>query len=207
MTTPTDIINVALRRIGADRIGDLDTDGSKTGRVARDIYQEARREMLAAHNWNFATKRDSLDSTVAADIATTPVYGWDYAYIVPEDFLRMVSVHPSDSDASTIEYRLEFQEDNDRVILCNSTIIYIRYIFDLEDPNVMSAPFRDALAFKLAREFAGALSKSSAAAQLADNGYRRALARAKAIEGIEDYPDTMDTGSWAQSRFNSGDDI
>lgn len=203
MATPTDIVNLGLRRIGADRIGDLSSDTSKSARVARDVYDEARRELLASHNWNFATKRKHLQSTVSADVSDTPTFGWDFAYVLPEDFLRMVSVHPSDSDDASIEYRLEYQEGGDRVLLCNATEVYIRYVHDLEDTVVMSASFRDALAWRLAREFAAALSKSEAAAAGADSSFRRALSRAKAIEGIEDFPDRMAEGDWVSSRFNS----
>lgn len=205
MPTPTDIVNIGLRRIGADRIGDLQSDSNKPARVARDIYQEARRELLSAHTWNFAAKRTSFDATVDADTADTPTFGWDYAYNLPEDFLRMVSVHPGDSDNSTIDYKLEFQEDADRVLLCNANKVYIKYVFDLEDMNAAGVAFRDALAWRLAREFAGALSKSTAAAQSADAAFRRALAHAKAVDGIENYPTKMDQGDWVRSRFSGSD--
>ena len=204
MTTSTDIVNIALRRVGAVRISSLATDSVKEAVTARDLYDEARRDLLASHTWNFATKRARLQSSVAADIAATPAFGWDYAYIMPDDFLRMVSVHPSDAESASIEYRLEFQEDKDRVLLCNSTEVYIKYIFDLEDVNVMSASFRDVLAWRCARDLAAALSKSASAAEMADNAMRRQLARAKSVEGIEDFPDTMAEGDWSKSRFGGG---
>lgn len=196
MATPTDIVNIALRRVGADRISSLENDSSKEARIARDLYDEARRDCLNLHNWNFAIKRDQL--TVSA---TAPEFGWDYAYPLPADFVRMVSVHPHDDDVATVEYRLEFQDGDDRVLVTNSNQVYIRYVFDLEDVNVWSAAFRDVLAFRLARDFAGALSKSAAAAELADAAYRRNLSRAKAIDGVEDWPEKMAEGSWLTSRF------
>lgn len=203
MASATDIVNVALRRIGAARIANLATDGTKEALVARDLYDAARRDLLASHNWNFATKRVHKSSSTAADIGTTPAFGYDYAYKIPDDFLRMVSVHPSDSDAATVEYRLEYQSDSDRVLLCDATEVYLKYIFDLEDVNVMSEGFRDALAWRLARDFAGALSKSAAAAEQADGAYRKQLSRAKSVDGVEDFPDSMAEGSWARARFGS----
>lgn len=195
MATSTDIVNIALRRIGANRISSLENDSIKEAIAARDVYDEARRDLLNAHNWNFAIRRIQLTAS-----ATVPVFGWDYAYILPEDFIRLISVHPHDNDEATVPYRLEYQTSDDRIIVCNATTVYIRYIFDIQDPNVMSASFRDTLAWQMARELAAALSKSSSAAELADQSYRRALSRAKSIDGVEDYPDRMAEGSWLTER-------
>lgn len=198
MATSTGICNIALRRIGGPRLGDLDTEKSHVADVARDIYDEARKDCLNLHTWNFATKRASL--TVSA---TAPTFGWDYAYPLPEDFIRMVSVHPADDESSTIEYRLEFQTSDDRVVLCNSNTVYIKYVFDLQDANAFSAAFRDVLAFRLARDFAASLPQSNPTAELGDQAFRRKIAQAKAIDGIEQFPDRMADGSWASERWPS----
>lgn len=209
MATSTDIVNVALRRIGATRIASLATDGSKEGIAGRDLYDPARRMLLVSHNWNFATKRVMRSSSTAAHIGTAPAFGYDYAYILPDDFLRMVSVHPDESDRGTVEYRLETQDEDDRVLMCSATSVYLKYIYDVEDVAVMSEAFRDTLAWMLARDFAAALSKSTAAAEMAEGMYRRQLSRAKSIDGVEDFPDRMATGSWATERWGrrAGDDI
>ena len=197
MATPTDIVNVALRRIGANRISSLTQDSNKEAVAARDLYDEARRDLLNLCNWNFAVKRATLTKS-----ATAPAFGYDYAYPLPADFIRMISVHPHDDDDSIIPYRLEFQSSDDRVLVTDSNQIYIKYVFDQEDANLMSAAFRDALSWRLARDFAGALSKSTAAAELSHNVYMKTLSRAKAIDGIEDYPDKMADGDWVTSRFS-----
>lgn len=196
MATSTDIVNIGLRRCGANRISSLKNDTNKEAVAARDLYDEARRDLLNLHNWNFAVKRTQLTAS-----ASDPTFGWDYAYPLPDDFIRMVSVHPHDDDESTIEYRLEFQSSDDRVLVTNSNQIYIRYIFDMDDPNLMSAAFRDVLSWRMARELASALSKSTSAAEFADNNYRRSLSRAKSIDGVEDFPETMAEGDWMTARF------
>lgn len=196
MSTPTDIVNIALRRIGANRISSLQNDTMKEAVAARDLYDEARREMLNAHNWNFAIKRAQLTAS-----ATDPTFGWDYAYPLPEDFVRMISVSPHDDDSAIIEYRLEYQASDDRVLVTNSNQIYVRYVFDMEDCHLMSAAFRDALAWRLARDLAAALSKSTAAMDKADAMYNKTLSRAKSIDGVEDYPEKMAEGDWITSRF------
>jgi len=196
VAVPTDIVNIGLRRVGANRISSLATDTSKEAVCARDLYDEARRDLLNLHNWNFAIKRVQLTAS-----ATEPAFGWDYAYPLPTDFIRLISAHPHDDDFATVEYRLEFQSGDDRVLLAQSNQIYIRYVWDIEDANLMSAAFRDTLAWRLARDFAGALSKSAAAAELAEQAFQRKLSRSKAIDGVEDHPEKMAEGSWITSRF------
>lgn len=195
MATATDLVNLALRRVGATRISDMDRDTSKEGVVARDVYDEARKDCLNLHTWNFAMKRAQLTAS-----ATEPTFGWDYAYPLPGDFIRLGSVHPHDDDEATVPYRLEFQEGEDRVILCNSNQVFIRYVFDLQDVNVMSAAFRDVLSFRLAREFAGSIGKTAALAELTDRAFNKKLSHAKSIDGIEDYPEKMAEGSWSTER-------
>lgn len=201
MATALDICNVALARVGATRISNFENESTREAEVARDLYDEARKALLNAHTWNFAIKRAQLE---ASD--TEPDSGYDYAYPLPDDFIRMIAVHPSDADTGIVEYRLEFQESDDRVLLTNSNQVYIRYVWDIDDPNLMSALFRDALSWRLARDFAAALSKSTAAAQLAEEQYRHTLKQAKAVDGVEDYPDKMQDGSWITSRYPGRDD-
>lgn len=196
MATPTDICNIALRRIGSERITDLVRDTSTSAEVARDLYDEARRDLLNRHNWNFAIKRAQLTAS-----ATDPAFGWDYAYILPDDFVRLVSVHPHDDDDAGVEYRLEFQASDDRVLLCNSNQVYIRYVFDCEDVNVMSAAFRDTFAMRLARDFAGALAKSASMIEVIGREYLRSLSHAKSIDAVEDFPEKMAEGSWVTARY------
>lgn len=197
MSTPTDLCNIALRRIGAAPIsGNYLTASGKEAAVARTFYDEARRDCLNLHHWNFAIKRASLTAS-----ATSPTFGWDYAYPLPADFIRLVSLHPYDDDMATVDYRLEFQSGDDRVIVTNTNTAYIRYVFDLQDVNVYSAAFRDVLSFRLARDFAGGLNKPIAEKQLTDAAFRKKLSRAKAIDGLSDYPESLAEGDWVTDRW------
>lgn len=195
MATPTTLCNIALRRVGAAKINNLESTIGKGASVARDIYDEARVDCLNLHMWNFAIKRVQLTAS-----ATSPVFGWDYTYPLPADFIRMGSVHPHDDDQASTPYRLESQSGDDRVLVTNSNQIYIRYVFDLLDVNLMSAAFRDVFAFRLAREFAFGLNRSAALAELTDAAFRRKLSQAKSIDGVEDWPETMAEGTWSTDR-------
>lgn len=201
MSTPTDIVNQALRRIYKAEINSLETDTTKEARVGRRVYDATRKLLLAKAKWWFAERRAQLTAS-----ATTPVFGYDYAYPVPSDYIRLVSVHPTDDDNSTTPYRLGNQSGDDRVILTDSTTCYIRYIFDLEDVAVMSQPFQDALAAWVAWRLSGALPVNLAKEDRLDQEAERALMTAKGIEGAEDWPTRMAEGTWTQGREDEDDD-
>lgn len=195
MTTPTIIVNHALRLIGATRINDFDTATEKEAVIARDIYDEVRQDLLAATNWNFALRRASLTAS-----STDPTFNFDYAYPLPADFIRLASVHPHDDDETTVAYRLENQDGDDRVLLSKSNTVYIRYVFDLQDAGLMSAYFRSLFSLRLARDLAAALNKPQSMIDRLDGAYRRKLARAKAQDGVEDDQMKMAEGDWVTAR-------
>lgn len=199
MADKTGIVNVALRRAGESRINNLDTDTSKEARAARDLYEEARDDLLRSHPWNFALKRKKL-----AQLATAPVFGWDYGYGVPADWLRTVSVHPYDGfDDTNCEYRMETQDiagTPTRVLLAHSNQIYLRYVAQIANVSLMTPDFREALAMRLARDLSVALEKSSSAYEMLNKQYKDALSTAKSTDGMEDYPETFREGSWVESR-------
>lgn len=200
MADKTGIINVSLRRIGESRINNLDTDTGKEARAARDLYEEARDDLLRSHPWNFAVKRKKL-----AQLATTPVFGWEYGYGLPADWIRTISVHPYDGyDDTNVEYRMETQDISGtptRVLLSDSNQIYLRYVARITDVALMTADFREALSMRLARDLSVALEKSSSVYELMDKQFRRALSNAQSVDGMEDHPETFREGSWVTDRF------
>jgi hypothetical protein len=52
--TRTDIANLALSKLGAEPITNLDADATKEGIHARLWYDQTLREVLRSHFWNFA---------------------------------------------------------------------------------------------------------------------------------------------------------
>lgn len=195
MANGTPIVNVALRRCGVTRLISLETDQTTEARIARDVYNEARKSLLNQHTWKFAKKRAQLTAS-----ATAPAFGRTYAYILPADFIRLVSIHPNVDDETTCPYKLEYQEGDDRVVLADSATLYAIYIFDLQDADVWSAAFRDLMAFRLTIDIAAGLNRPIDIKQFNDQKFTRLLARAKSIDGMEDFPERMAGGSWTDDR-------
>ncbi len=90
------IINLALGRIAVKRITSL-TENSNQAIVSNAVWEYVRDEVLEAKDWKFAIKRQALGR-----VAETPPSGYAYAYLMPDDFLRLAlgteddpSIYPS----------------------------------------------------------------------------------------------------------------
>lgn len=196
--TPTSVCNIALNRIGAKEILSLENDQSREAVLCRRMYHPARRSALYAHHWNGAKRSAQLSQ----NSSVTPVF-WSYAYTLPNDFLRIISCHPSDDLNATCNFTIENANDTDadNVLMSDSNQIYIQYVFDNQDLPTLGQGFRDVLAFVLARDLCLALGKSTSKYELTNREYRRTLTNAKAIDGFDDYPKRLADGSWVAARY------
>lgn len=193
MPSDTDIANVSLRLIGQSAITSI-TDGSVNGNIIDDVYTELRDDLLSSHPWNFATKRVEL-----ARSATNPAFEFDYAYVLPADWLRTVSVQDNDAGYGTVLHRSE-QVGGQLALVSSSDKIYLRYISRVTDPNLMSSDFRRALALALARDLAVPISSSNTMQAQYSAEHIRAMARARSSDAMGSSPEMRPRGSWANSR-------
>jgi len=193
MSTDTDLVNTALRRIGANPITSL-ADGSTNANTVNDIYTELRDDLLRSHPWNFATKRVKL-----AQSATTPVFEFDYGYPLPADWLRTMSVHDNDAGHGTILYRMELI-NGQKSILTSRSEIWLRYVSIVTDTNLMSADFRNALSFVIARDLSIPLASSNTLEERMSKKADRAIARARSSDSMGGFPELRPRGSWASAR-------
>lgn len=179
--------------IGGSRITSL-TDGSKNANVANDIFDDLRDDLLRSHPWNFATKRVQL-----AQSTTTPAFEFDYAYPLPSDWLRTVSVHANDAGTGTVFFREELN-GTQRAILSSANQLWLRYIAQITDPNLMPPDFRRAFHTALARDMAVPVAASNTLQQTMDAEAKRVLARARSADGLGSFPERRPRGSWADVR-------
>lgn len=193
MPSNIDVINVALRRVGTARINSL-TDDSPEAAQAGDLYDNVVDQLLRQHAWNFATKREKL-----ARVSEVPSFEFDYAYAVPADWIRTVSVHPDDRGVGHLQYREEWQ-DNQRVILASCEDLYLRYIARITDPNLWPADFRDAVSFIMARDMAISIASSNTLLNNLDALARRKVAAARSADAMGSSPERRPRGSWVTRR-------
>ncbi len=189
MASEVSICNVALSRINAAPITSL-TDGSRQATLCHDLFPALRDELLRVHTWNFAVARVLLARREVA-----PVFGWSYAYQLPADFIRVVSVHGEESGRSVASYRVEGD-----ALLSDDPALYLRYIKRVTDTNIMTPDFRRALSLWLAADLALGLGNSRTLRGALLDEYRAALQAARSADAIEDTPLEEPDPSWVTAR-------
>ena len=215
------VINMALQRIGVKRIVSL-TEDSDQAIAANTVYEYIRDEVLSAKDWKFAKRRVALAQNVA-----TPEYGYDYAYTLPSDFLRLCltkdgddSFYPSgdyasawNSDELTIRsrkygYSIEALSDGTFCMFTDydntDYDLYIAYIRKEDNPAKWSPAFINALAFRLAAELAltrtESRSKFSDMMTLYENALKKADEHNSYLEYVEDETGKLTTdNSWERA--------
>ncbi len=137
------ICNKALRYVGAQEIIAL-YQGSREAELCAEGYFEARNELLAMHNWSFATRYAflaQLSNNSASSLYTSKqASSYAHAYQLPVNALqvqRLVDGH-------------EFVVVENSVLLTNAWPAKAVMTMAVEDPTTYSPLFVEALARRLA---------------------------------------------------------
>ena len=146
-----------------------------------------RDRVLRMHPWNFAVKRTNL-----AAHETAPDWGFTAKFPLPSDFLRLLEVR----DLSTGEFQLE-----NGFIHANATVLYIRYIASITDPNVYDALFIDTVATRLAAELAEPLTQSTTKKKALLEEYDVFIDDAKRADAQENPPVVYEEDEWIKVRY------
>lgn len=157
LSSPEDLCNVALDRLGyARHIADI-YDGSPASRVALEVYGETRDALMAEEDWPFSFRKVAL--TVSGQ---TPPSPWANEYVYPGDCLRILYVCPGPLTGGTRNNDPKpvlFRPWNDnrpspaiRTILCDAGLpAVLNYVGRVTDPLSWEPGFLEAFIDRLAR--------------------------------------------------------
>lgn len=170
---PAELINMSLALLGAPGL----TEHNDTQmQVITKIYESVRDEMLTAHPWNFALRRESV---LAA--GTTPGFGYSNAWIVPADCLRVLDVY---DEAGTV-YLYPWAIEGTQLLINLELSPGLRYVSKITDITKYPAEFTSALVSYLASKLASSVTKQPEMAKTHYELYVRSLAIAKQIDSGE----------------------
>lgn len=191
LSTPADIVNVALTRIGyRSSIGHL-YDGSEAAILALNLYGQTRDEMLRSSDWDFAQRTVALTLLKSAPAggyvpgwspwnpATNPPVPWLYEYGYVDDCLKVRAIKPTPIFAGPNfdpqPHTFSISNDNAfspprRVILTNVADALMVYTGRVTDPSVWAVDFAEALTNALGERLAPALATLQAAQMEAAEG-------------------------------------
>jgi len=189
-TSSVEICNSALIKIGAKTITAL-SDDTKAARLCNEQYDKLRKKLLRSHLWNFAIFRKSLAAT-----ANTPSFGFTNEFLLPSDILRILETDLIEGSNWVIEQNT----DGNKVLLCNSSSVKVRYIKDVTDTTLFATDFEEALAYMLAADLAYPLVQSRALMRDMMALYKAEVAEARSFDAQENSLEEVEANEWTDIR-------
>ena len=169
-SSQTQICNMALSKFGARSIGNINDD-SLEARKCKVLWNSVLETLLYSYGWNFALTRVSLGSP----LSTTPEFGYDYAYSLPGDCLRVWELYNSTSNWAV----------EGKKFLCSDDEPQIRYIKRVTDTGLFSPAFVICLATALAVELSTQLADDAKYRQLLQSELNQQIASAEKVHAHE----------------------
>ena len=170
------ICSNALGLVGEKPITSLQ-DSTARARLCNRWYEIVRDALLEEHSWNFAVARVALNK-----LAVTPAFDYDYAFQLPNDYLRVLDTSPKN---------VSFVIENGKQLLTNEPAISIKYIQKVTDPLKFSRNFVMALQTRLALVFTNFLAARGSLIDRIAAMEQQAILRAKRTDGQEQYPEII----------------
>jgi hypothetical protein len=188
----TEIVNQALDLLEEEPALSIDDDRDVV-RWMRRNYVPTRDALLRRHPWNFAIRRALLPA-----LSDAPAFGWDYAYQLPADCLRLFPLTESgDFEGPSVAYALE-----ERKILTDATApLKIRYVFRAEDASLFDPLFVEVLAQTLAMKAANWITRKQSYTERLTLMLRETLSNAQFIDGLETFGERAEADDWINARF------
>lgn len=180
MASKIDIISNASQLIGHTAISSLDPDQGAAATVGAALFDTTLEYILSTTYWRFSMKQQQLNRLTA-----TPLNNWQFAFQLPTDMITLYRSEPSSG----------YQIFEDK-LFTNLNEVAIDYSFKIE-AEAMPAYFVQILQYKLAADFAIAITNDTKKNGLYENKYRSELPIAMAADAknhppvvIQDQPFT-----------------
>lgn len=185
--TNISICSKALLKIGASGITSFE-DGTAEAEVAGSLYPYIRDALISSYPWSFA-----LAQTKLARLDETPVADFSYAYLLPSDFLRIVSAGCGNKSRG-LSYRIVRE-----CLYSNLPQINLTYL-RRPDEDSFPAYFCEALINKLAYEFCIPLTESSTRAEFLSKIAEDSISRARSVDAQQSTPSCFEDFSLVEVR-------
>lgn len=191
MPSYVQVANLAAASIGTDsRITDPNENRTFARAVAA-VWDMQRRAALRDGAWNFAMARKALPA-----LAEAPSFGFERAFELPSDCLRLIEVY----GLSRADYQLE-----GRTILADAGApLEIRYLRDVTEPAEWDDGFAESFALRLAWRLGRKIAGSAYDRTAGWREYRDSLGSAKTTDALENPPIEQEESEWVTSRFTGG---
>ena len=192
-----DICNLSLDHLNEDSITAIDPPVTDVEVICARWYDIARRAALKRHTWNFAIKRAQL-----AKSGTDPLFGFDDAYDLPNDFVRFISI------GTRGEIRNYQLEDNriliNAISVATSSSLDFLYIADFTNVGKMDALFIQVFALILALKMGMKITNNASLLAGINSLLEDEMSEAQTIDGQERPPIRVERSKFRRARRGAG---
>ncbi len=194
MTNPVEICSNALMILGAKPIASFNEAegmGSNLDRakLASNLYPQVRTAILRGHYWNCTARRVLLSPD-----ATAPAFGYANRFMLPGDWLRTWAVG-DERNRQRVAYRTE-----GRYLLSDDVVLPLLSGADTSeeqwDPLLV-----DVMTAAMAARMAYPITASTSVEEMRQRELQALLREARAVDGMDDPPETMGDFPLLRSRF------
>ena len=176
------ITNLALSNLGEAPIQNL-TDDNARARISSARIDDVIRSCLRMHDWNSSMKRIALTNI------GVPLFGFNYTFQLPVDYLKMIEVYPIS--------RFRIQSDT---LLSNETEISILYVAEPTDVNSLDVLLAEAIALKLAVEISETLTGKDGLKDRMFQKWMMALQEARSANSKDKTPEHREDSTFWNAR-------
>ena len=178
----TGIANLALGNLGEASIQSL-SDHNARARACSSRIDDVIVTILRMHVWNSALERKLLTNI------GEPIFGWNYIYQLPADYIKVVEVEP------VSKYMVEKKN-----ILSNEKSLYLLYVATPTDINNLDPLLVEAIAMKLAWEIAETLTSKAGLKQEMMQKYIISLQEARSANSKDRTPERRERNSYYDAK-------
>lgn len=195
MADRLEIYKGALRLLGPTELAALTDDRPERHRLD-DAWRPAVDFLLTKGMWNFSIRAQELQQ----DEDVEPLFGYQYAFSKPDDWLRTVSI------SLTAQYEEGFEQYEDETSYWYADIdpMYVRFVSSDEaygwNVGAWRQPFAKALEAYLAFECGLPISDDRGNRNDLYNLFKARLADAKTLDAIDERVRTKPTGRLVRAR-------
>lgn len=187
----------ALRLLGPHELAAL-TDDRPERYQLDDAWDDAVEHLLNQGLWNFAIRAVEMSNDDDVD----PLFGWDYGFSKPDDYIRTVGI----SDEATFRIGFENYQDEAGKWFANVDTLYVRYVSNGTSYGLnigaWTQPFAKALEAYLAFESGLPISGDRGNRNDLYTLYKERLKRAKIIDAFDESVKFSPSGRFVRDRFS-----
>jgi hypothetical protein len=187
---------MALDKLGANQIDDLDTDQSVQAIKCRTHFEQTRDALIESYTWRFASGRSTLTQDT-----TDPDFEYANQFILPSDYMVKKSVWGGDGPRRT-NFSLSLEGDR---LLTNEGEIHLRYIKRVTDPTKFNSLFIEAFILKLALKLVALAGADPKMSETVGRELRLIMPRVRASSRQEtENIGRQDLNTWNDARLTNG---